>query len=290
MDIPGTLSHDPRPKLAGKRGASGTERDDRMSFETLAIETDGRGVARLTLNRPESHNALSAAMLEELPRAAAALASDPAVRVVVLTGAGESFCAGGDLRWMQEVSKLDRAGRIRESRKIATLLASLDGLPKPLIGRINGQAYGGGLGLISVCDVAVAARGARFGLTEVRLGLIPANIGPYVVKRLGEARAREVFFNGKLFDAEEALRLGLVSQVAEPPALDAAVEREADLVLKCGPRAVAMAKGLLRHIAGHGAAESVDHAMALLAEAWEGEESREGIAAFFAKRKPGWTR
>ncbi len=259
-----------------------------MAYETLLVETDARGVARLTLNRPEAHNALSEQMLAELPQAVQALDGDPAVRVVVLSGAGESFSAGGDLRWMQEAIGLDRAGRIAASGRVAAVLAALDGLSKPLVGRINGAAYGGAVGLVAVCDVAIAARSARFGLTEVRLGLIPANIGPYVAKRLGPAKAREIFFNGKLFDAEGAARLGLVSQVVDEGELDAAVAREVLLFLNCGPRAVAAAKALLRHIERHGASESIDHAIARLADAWEDAESREGIAAFFAKRKPAW--
>ena len=135
-----------------------------MAYQTLTIEIDKRGVALLTLNRPQVHNALSMQMLEELPSAAKALNRDPNVRVVVLTGAGESFCAGGDLRWMQEVRELDRAGRLKESGKIATVLKALDDLSKPLIGRVNGQAYAGGLGLIAVCDVIIAARRARLRL------------------------------------------------------------------------------------------------------------------------------
>jgi len=259
-----------------------------MGYETLSIEMPRPGIAWLALNRPEAHNALSGAMLEELPRAVSELEHAADVRVVVLTGKGESFCAGGDLRWMQEVSELDRAGRIAASGKIARLLAALDGLKKPLIGRINGAAYGGGVGLVAVCDMAIAASQARFGMTEVRLGLVPANVGPYVVARLGEAKAREVFFNGKLFGAEEAVRLGLVARAVAADALDGAVASEADHFLKCGPDAVARAKALLRHIARHGAAQSVEHAIAELADAWEGEESREGIAAFFARRKPRW--
>jgi len=151
-----------------------------------------------------------------------------------------------------------------------------------------GPAYGGGVGLVAVCDVAIAARGARFGLTEVRLGLLPANIGPYVVARLGPAKAREILFNGKLFAAEEAERLGLVSRAVDAAELDAAVEREAGYFLQCGPQAVARTKALVRHIARHGPSESIDYAIAGLADAWEGDESKEGIAAFFAKRKPRW--
>jgi methylglutaconyl-CoA hydratase len=278
----------PRPK--GRRDAAGPSEEEDMAYELLTIEKNARGVARLTLNRPEAHNAMSAAMLDELPKAARELDADASVRVVVLTGAGESFCAGGDLRWMQEASKLDRAGRIASSRKIATLLDAFDKLSKPLVGRINGQAYAGGVGLVSVCDVAIGVRGARFGLTEARLGLIPANIGPYVFKRLGEAKTREIFFTAKLFDAEDACRLGLLSQVVEPDALDAAVEREVSFFLKCGPRAVAASKALIHHIARHGPAESVDYGIERLADAWEGAESKEGIAAFFEKRKPDWAR
>lgn len=260
------------------------------AYRSLTVETDARGVARLTLNQPESHNALSAVLLEELPRAAASLDQDASVRVVVLTGAGASFSAGGDLKWMQAARSLDRAGRIAESRKIAAVLAALDRLSKPLIGRINGAAYGGGVGLIAVCDVAIAARGARFGLTETRLGLIPANIGPYVVTRLGVARAREVMLNAKLFDADEAARIGLISRAVDAAALDAEVEREVGYFLTCGPHAVAGAKAMVHHIARHGAAASVDYAIERLADAWEDDESREGIAAFFEKRKPAWTR
>ncbi|HUC60711.1 MAG TPA: crotonase/enoyl-CoA hydratase family protein [Alphaproteobacteria bacterium] len=260
-----------------------------MDYRSLSLETDARGVARLTLDEPATHNALSATLLEELPRAAAALAGDAAVRVVVLTGAGASFSAGGDLKWMERARGLERAGRIAESHKIAAMLAALDSLSKPLIGRINGAAYGGGVGLVAVCDVSIAARGARFGLTETRLGLIPANIGPYVVTRLGPARAREVMLNAKIFDADEAARIGLVSRTVDAAELDREVEREVGHFLACAPHAVAAAKALVRHIARHGAAESIDHAIERLADAWEDEESREGIAAFFEKRKPRWS-
>jgi methylglutaconyl-CoA hydratase len=261
-----------------------------MAYRSLTLETDARGIARLTLNQPESHNALSAAMLEELPRAAASLDRDAGVRVVVLTGAGASFCAGGDLRWMQAARTQGRAVRIAESRKIGAVLAALDRLSKPLIGRIQGAAYGGGVGLIAVCDVSIAARGARFGLTETRLGLIPANIGPYVVTRLGVARAREVMLNAKLFDADEAARIGLISRAVDAAELDAEVEREAGYFLSSGPHAVAAAKAMVQHIARHGAAENIDYAIERLADTWQGDESREGIAAFLEKRKPNWTR
>lgn len=260
----------------------------RSNFETIRVETDGRGVATLTLARPDVHNAMNAAMMEEIPAAAAALEADDAVRAVVLTGEGETFCAGGDLKWMQGQRALEPAARIEGSRKIAVLLGALNNLPKPLIGRINGPAYGGGVGLMSVCDIVIAPAGAKFGLTEVKLGLIPANIGPYVVTRMGEANARQVFLNARLFDAGEARGLGLVSQVVFPEELDGAVEREIGFILKCGPEAVGATKRLIAQIARDGAAGSIDYAMEALAEAWERGESAEGIDAFFAKRPPNW--
>lgn len=259
-----------------------------MAFETIRLKTDDRGVATLTLARPEVHNALNAAMMDEIPEAVASLAEDKSVRAVILTGEGETFCAGGDLKWMQEQRTLEPAARVAGSRKIAVMLGALNALPKPLIGRINGPAYGGGVGMMSVCDVVIAPAGARFGLTEVKLGLIPANIGPYVVTRMGEANARQVFLNARLFDAGEARGLGLVSQVVFPEELDGAVEREIGFILKCGPEAVAATKALIAQIARDGAAASIDYAMEALAEAWERDESAEGIEAFFGKRPPEW--
>jgi methylglutaconyl-CoA hydratase len=167
--------------------------------ETIEITVDERGVARLTLNRPDKHNAMNAAMIAELTEAAGRLGRDPAVRVVVLTGAGASFSAGGDLGWMRAQMEADAATRAREARRLAEMLGALDAMPKPLIGRVQGQAFGGGVGLISVCDVAIGVESAKLGLTEVRLGLIPATIGPYVIARMGAARARAVFFSGRVF-------------------------------------------------------------------------------------------
>lgn len=259
-----------------------------MGFETILLDIDDRGVARLTLNRPQAHNAMSARLMQEVPAAVQRVSADKTVRAVVLTGAGESFCAGGDLKWMQEVRQLAADKRLAESRRVANILGALDSLSVPLIGRVNGPAYGGGVGLMSVCDVVVAVADACFSLSEVKLGLIPANIGPYVVKRLGEANARRVMLNAMRFDAAEAQRLGLVSRVVAADALDAAVAEEIDFILACGPEAVAATKRLIAYIDRHGPEASIDHAMAELARIWEGDESREGIAAFFDRRPPTW--
>src|SRR5690606_620473 len=195
-------------------------------FETLQIAVDQRGVATLTLNRPDQHNALSGLLIDEPTTAAPHLADDEAARVVILTGGGASCGAGGDPGWRQEQGKATRTQRIEEARKLALMLKALRDLPKPLIGRINGQAYGGGVGLISVCDAAIGVCDARFGLTETRLGLIPATISPYVVARIGQANALRTFTSARLFDAREGRRIGLLHDVVEVERLDAAVEEE----------------------------------------------------------------
>lgn len=259
-----------------------------MGFDTILLDIDDRGVARLTLNRPQAHNAMNARLMEEVPKAVQQISADKTVRAVVLTGAGDSFCAGGDLKWMQDVRDLPTEPRLAESRRVANILGALNGLSVPLVGRINGPAYGGGVGLMAVCDIVVAAAGTSFALSEVKLGLIAANIGPYVVKRLGEANARRAMLNAMRFDADEAMRLGLVSRVVPAEGLDAAVAEEVDLVLACGPEAVAATKHLIAHIDQHGTEASIDHAMAELARVWQSEESHEGVAAFFDRRPPAW--
>lgn len=257
-------------------------------FRTITVATDARGVATITLNRPEKRNAMSAAMMDDLTGAAAMLGAEPAVRVVVLTGAGDSFCAGGDLDWMRAQMVADKEQRAVEARRLAAMLGALNDLPKPLIGRVQGQAYGGGIGLMSVCDVAVGARGGRFGLTEVRLGLIPATIGPYVIARMGEAAARRVFFSARLFDADEAVALGLLARAVDPADLDVATEAEVAPYLAAAPGAVAAAKALVRRIAAPVTPAMVEASIAALVDRWEGAEAAAGIAAFFDRKPPPW--
>lgn len=259
-----------------------------MSFQTIRLASDPRGVATLTLARPERHNALSAEMIAELTEAARLLAEDASVRAVVLAAEGESFCAGGDLNWMRAQFDASRDQRIAEAKKLAFMLRALQSLPKPLIGRVQGAAYGGGVGMVAVCDVAIAAEGARFGLTETRLGLIPATVGPYVVARLGHANARRVFMSARLFGAEEAKELGLVHRVVEPAGLDAAVEAEVVPYLSAAPAAVAAAKALLHRLGPRIDESVIDMTIGALADAWETPEAREGVAAFFERRPPKW--
>ena len=249
---------------------------------------DARGVATLTLDRPDKHNAMSAQMLEDLTAAAQELGADDAVRVVVLIGAGKSFCAGGDLGWMRDQMGMDATTRSAEARKLATMLNALDTLPKPLVGALQGNAFGGGVGLACVCDVVVAVSEAKLGLTETRLGLIPATIGPYVIARMGEGRARQVFMSARIFDAQEAVAFGIVSKAVPAAAMHAAVEAEIRPYLDAAPQAVAAAKKLVRDLGGSVTPEAIDLSIDALAARWESEEAQEGIAAFFAKRKALW--
>jgi len=257
-------------------------------FETISISTDLRGVATLTLSRPDKHNAMSAQMIAELTQAAVQLGETNNVRVVVLTGAGKSFCAGGDLGWMQAQMAADPETRFVEARKLAEMLNALNTLPKPLIGALQGNAFGGGVGMAAVCDVAIGVDGLKMGLTETRLGLIPATIGPYVIARMGEARARRVFMSARLFDAAEAVELGLLARAVPADELEAAIEAEVQPYLSCAPGAVASAKALVRDLGPRIDDAVIDHTIRALVDRWETDEAHEGISAFFDKRKPSW--
>ncbi|MCK0168970.1 crotonase/enoyl-CoA hydratase family protein [Jannaschia sp. S6380] len=258
-----------------------------MTHDTLDVTRDERGVVTVRLNLPDTHNALSARMMDELTELAGTVGADDS-RAVVLTGNGKSFCAGGDLRWMRAQFDADAAARAAEARRLAGMLQALNTLPKPLIAGVNGAAFGGGVGLACVADVAVGVDTALFGLTETRLGLIPATIGPYVIARMGEGRARRVFMSSRRFDAAEAVELGVLSRAVATADLDAAVEAEVVPYLSCAPGAVADAKRLARSL-GPTIDEGVIAAtIDALAARWEGDEAAEGVGAFFDKRKPRW--
>lgn len=260
-----------------------------MSYTTITIETDPRGVATLSLNRPEKHNAMNAAMIGELTEAVARLSADSTVRVVVLAGAGDrSFCAGADLNWMREQFSASRKQRMDEARALAGMLRGLNEMPKPVIGRVQGNAFGGGIGMISVCDVAISVEGAKFGLTETRLGIIPATISPYVLARMGEGRARRVFMSGRMFEAAEAKELGLVARVVMPEALDQVIEREVAPYLSASPNAVTSAKALARSLGPTIDDAVIEATIERLADAWDSDDAKEGIGAFFEKRNPAW--
>lgn len=256
----------------------------------IELTVDGRGVARLTLARPEKHNALSQALIDDLRVAADRIALDRKIRVVVLTAQGPSFCAGGDLGWMRDQMAGDAEMKRAAARSIAAMLGAINTLPQPVIGRIQGNALGGGVGMACVCDVAIAVDHAKFGLTETRLGLIPATIGPYVLARMGEAHARRVFMSSRVFGAAEAVTLGIVARAVPANDLDAAVEAEVAPYLACAPGAVAAAKAYARSLGPMIDEATVARSIDALIARWEGDEAAKGIAAFFDKTPAPWVR
>ena len=260
-----------------------------MTDAPLITERAADGSVRITLNRPEIHNAFDDRLIAELTAALAALARDDKVRVVVLTGSGKSFSAGADLNWMRRTATYGEAENLADARALAKLMATLNELPKPTIARVNGAALGGGTGLVACCDIVVASAHAMFGTTEVRLGLIPAVIGPYVVAAIGVRQARRLMLTGERITAIEAARIGLVHEVAAPDELDAAVARHLDHLLKGGPHALAAAKRLVHDLAGRPFdADLIDDTARRIAVLRASAEAREGLAAFLDKRQANW--
>lgn len=258
------------------------------TYETIAVRVDDRGVAYVELNRPSKRNAMSAQMISELTEMAKSVGENSKVRAVVLSGAGDVFCAGGDLDWMKAQMKSNREVRMREARTLAEMLKTLNEMHTPLIGKVHGGAFGGGIGLMSICDTVVARDDTKFGLTETRLGLIPATIGPYVFARIGEGMARRIFMSARIFRAQEAQELGLVSVITNSEELDAAVEAQVRPYLSVAPNAVGAAKALARALGPRIDDAVIDDTIQRLADIWEGEEAKEGIDAFLNKRPAMW--
>ncbi|KAA8994262.1 enoyl-CoA hydratase/isomerase family protein [Stenotrophomonas cyclobalanopsidis] len=256
--------------------------------DALLTERDG-AVLTLWLNRPELHNAFDASLIAHLTAALEAAGRDPAVRVVVLAGHGASFSAGADLQWMRGMATASEAENRKDSLALARLMRTLDELPKPTLARVHGAAFGGGVGLVACCDIAIATSVARFGLTESRLGLLPAVISPYVIEAIGPRQARRWFATGEQFDAETALRIGLVHQLVEPERLDDAVHRQLALLDKAGPIASSSAKELVRQVRDSHDRDTLDRDnAALIARLRVSAEGQEGLGAFLDKRAPHW--
>jgi len=261
-----------------------------MSATALDIVIQRR-VARIALNRPDVHNAFDDRLIAELTQSLQRLDADAGVRAVVLTGNGASFSAGADLNWMRGMAKASEADNRADAERLATLMRTLNFLSKPTLARINGAAYGGGVGLIACCDIAVAVDTAKFGLTEVKLGLVPAVISPYVVAAIGPRHARRLFVTGEIFDAADAARIGLVHQITFADQLDESVERMLAMLTKGGPVAQREAKLLALRAAGitPAAAQSLDAENAqLIARLRVSAEGQDGLGAFLDKRKPQW--
>lgn len=260
-----------------------------QQYRTVLSAKEGKAL-RLIMNRPQVHNAFNSEMIRELAAAVDAAKQDADVRLVILTGAGESFCAGADLNWMREVIRYSYEQNLRESRELAELIHSIYTLPKPTIARINGAVIGGGTGLFSACDIVIASDRARFGLSEVKIGLVPAAIGPYVIRRIGESAARELFLTGERFDARRALEIGLVNKVVAHEALDEKVGEVVHLLLSSGPEAIARCKELLQKVPSMGLEEAKSYTAEMIAGLRVSLEGQEGMAAFLEKRKPNWVK
>ena len=247
------------------------------------------GVALIGLARPEVHNAFDETLIAELTAAVREAGDDPTVRAILLHGAGSSFCAGADLDWMRRMAGYGREENLADAGALAAMLSTIATCPKPTVARVHGPAYGGGVGLVACCDVAIGANDATFALSEAKLGLIPATIGPYVVSAIGARQARRYFLTGERFDAAEAYRLGLLHDIVLPGELDARVNEILGALLVAGPNAQREAKALVRAVADRPVDERVvADTVERIATIRASDEAREGIAAFLAKRSPAW--
>jgi len=259
-----------------------------MSEDSLLLDT-ADGIARVTLNRPAVHNAFDDALIARMRETFGRLAEDRAVRAVVIAGNGKSFSAGADLNWMRKTADYSEAENRADARVLAEALHVLATMPKPTLALVHGGTYGGGLGLIAAADIAIATDDAVFSLSEVKLGLIPAVVSPYVVAAVGARAARRYFLTGERFDAAEAQRIGLVHEVVPAASLQSAGERMIDALLQCGPVAQGEAKALIAAVEGRPVDEAVREDTARrIAERRAAPEGREGVAAFLEKRRPAW--
>lgn len=256
--------------------------------DALLLERSGK-VLTLRLNRPEVRNAFDAALIAQLTATLQQVGADPKVKVVVLAGAGAAFSAGADLQWMRSMADASEAENLADALALAQLMRTLDELPKPTVARVHGATFGGAVGLVACCDIAIASTDARFGLSESRLGLLPAVISPYVIAAIGARQARRWFASAEAFDAATATQIGLVHQAVAPSALDAAVQRQVELLGQAGPLAAAGAKALVRRVAAGGDSATLDRDnAALIARLRVSAEGQEGLGAFLDKRDPDW--
>lgn len=274
--------------MVNKRGGARSAKPSTAAYETIDVAVRN-AIAIVTLNRPEVHNAFNETLIAELTAALRALDADGTVRAVVLAGAGESFCAGADLNWMKKMAGFSRAQNLADAEALAAMLATLNGLAKPTVARVHGASYGGGVGLVACCDIAVAEQNATFAFSEARLGLVPATIAPYVIEAIGARAARRYFLTAERFSAAEAFRLGLLHDLTQPEELDARINELLGFLVTAGPQAQTECKALIRAVAHRPAdAKLVADTAQRIARIRATPEAKEGIAAFLAKRRATW--
>ncbi len=246
------------------------------------------GVLTIALNRPEVHNAFNDELIDEAVDLFGEAASRPGLRAIVLTGSGSNFCAGADLNWMSRMVSYTREQNVADSSRLARMFAVMNECPLPMVGRVHGAAIGGGVGMVAVCDIVIAARDARFGLSEVKLGILPAVISPYVIAKIGQSHARALFLTGERFDAERALRIGLIHRIVEVAALDGAVQETIAELRSSGPGAARECKKLIAQVAAHDLLDAVPYTIEAIAARRVSEEGQQGMKAFLEKRKAPW--
>jgi len=256
-------------------------------YATILYEKKDR-VCRISFNRPKIHNAFNAASIREITEAFGRAEEDRDVRVVILTGKGKSFCAGADIQWMKEIISYSFEQNLEESLQLAEVLHRIYLFPKPTLALVNGPAIGGGTGFLSACDIAIASEEASFGLSEVKIGLVPAAISPYVIRKIGESRAREYFLTGTRMPARRALEIGLINEAVPLSKLEERMDALVRQLLTSGPEALARCKELIRRVPGMSFEEAKAYTARMIAGLRVSEEGQEGMSAYFEKRKPGW--
>ena len=260
-----------------------------MEKESILIEWLSEGVCEITLHRPEVKNALDEKMINEFQKHLVHLKNKKELRVLIITGSGDSFCAGADLKWMKKSAKFSREENIQDAKAFAKMLNVLDKIPRPTIAKINGHSFGGGLGILSSCDFAIASKNSKFCFSEVRLGMIPAMISPYIIRNVGSKISKQLFLTGEIFSADYANRIHLIDKVVKEEELEKEVAKLINLLMKGGPEALGSIKELLSLVSD----KPIDNKMAQLtsekiAEKRVSIEGQEGMEAFFNKRAPNW--
>lgn len=259
------------------------------SYKTIIVTHKNR-IVRISLNRPEVHNAFNSLMISELDDAFEKASANRSIRIVILTGQGKSFCAGADINWMREIIHYSYEQNLEESLHLAELLHKIYIFPKATVAIVNGTAIGGGTGFLSACDIAIASKEAKFGLSEVKIGLVPAAISPFVIRRIGESKSREYFLTGKRISARKALEIGLINEVVSQNKLKEKEEEITKLLLSSGPEAIAACKELICKVPGMSFKEVKTFTAQMIANLRISQEGQEGMAAFLEKRKPKWTK
>ena len=260
-----------------------------MKYEMIEVLKDNN-VATVTLSRPEVHNAVNERLIRELTTCFKELANDEKTKVIVLTGKGESFCAGADLNWMKSMAMYSKEENIRDSRLLLDMYEAIYNCPKPVIGKINGHAFGGGVGLIAVCDINIATVGSKFAFSEVKLGIIPSVISTYVVRRIGLSNMKRLFITGERFNSEYAKEIGLIDFVAEKDDFNSTVERYVDQLKSSSPKAIKEIKNLVNNYKKMDIEKYKEFTVEKISELRVSEEGQEGMNAFLEKRRPKWER